>query len=99
VSSLVEPGWEAIARDPRFRALVASRRRFVVRATVFYSLYFVAFLALLGFAPDFMAKEVIGSISLALLGGLSICALTVAMGWVYLRRSAEWDRLAEELQR
>jgi uncharacterized membrane protein (DUF485 family) len=99
VSSLVEPGWEAIARDPRFLALVASRRRFVVRATAFYSLYFIAYLALLGFAPDFMAQEVIGSISLALLGGLSICALTVAMGWLYLRRSAEWDRMADEVLR
>jgi uncharacterized membrane protein (DUF485 family) len=99
VSSLVEPGWEAVARDPRFLALVASRRRFVVRATAFYSLYFVAFLALLGFAPDFMAKEVIGSVSLALLGGLSICVLTVILGAYYVRRSAEWDRMAEEVLR
>ena len=38
--------------------LVHDRRRFTAAATLFYSLYFVAFLALLGFAPDFMAKEV-----------------------------------------
>jgi uncharacterized membrane protein (DUF485 family) len=99
MSSLVEPGWEALARDPRFLALVASRRRFVVRVTVFYSAYFVAYLALLGFAPDFMAKEVIGSVSLAVLGGLSICVLTVLLGVYYVRRSAEWDRQAAEVLR
>ena len=43
-----------------FQALVGERRRFTVRATAFYTGYLVAFLALLGFAPDFMAKEVLG---------------------------------------
>ena len=78
MSSLAEPGWEAIARSPQFRELVASRRRFVAIGTAFYTLYLVAFLALLGYAKDFMANEVLG-ISLALWGGFSICALTVVM--------------------
>ena len=97
MSSLVEPGWEAIARSPRFQALVGERRRFTVRATAFYTGYLVAFLALLGFAPDFMAKEVLDSVSLALLGGLSVCALAVVMAWVYLRRAVKWDRMADEV--
>ncbi len=99
MSSLAEPGWEAVARDPRFIALVSERRRFVVRATVFYCAYLLAYLALLGFAKDFMAKEVVGSISLAVLGGLSICVLAVAMAVLYLRRSERWDRMAEEVRR
>jgi uncharacterized membrane protein (DUF485 family) len=99
MSSLAEPGWEAVARDPRFRALVADRRRFVVRASVFYTAYLIAYLALLGFARDFMAKEVVGALSLALLGGLSICLLAVVMAWAYVRRSERWDRMAEEVRR
>jgi uncharacterized membrane protein (DUF485 family) len=99
MSSLAEPGWEALARDPRFIALVADRRRFVTRATVFYTAYLVAYLALLGFAPDFMAKEVLGAVSLAFLGGLSICVLAVAMAVLYVRRSETWDRMAAEVQR
>ena len=91
MSSLAEPGWEALARNPHFRELVASRRRFVAAGTAFYCAYFVAFLALLGFAPDFMAKEVLG-ISLALWGGLSICALTVVMAAAYARRAGRWER-------
>jgi uncharacterized membrane protein (DUF485 family) len=99
VSSLAEPGWEAVARDPRFQALVSERRRFVVRATVFYCSYLLAYLVLLGFAKDFMAKEVIGSVSVAVLGGLSICVLAVVMAAAYVRRSERWDRMAEEVRR
>jgi uncharacterized membrane protein (DUF485 family) len=96
MSSLAEPGWEALARNPQFLELVASRRRFVTAATLFYCAYFVAFLALLGFAPDFMAKEVLG-ISLAIWGGLSICVLAVVMAVAYARRARHWDELAQRV--
>jgi uncharacterized membrane protein (DUF485 family) len=96
MSSLAEPGWEALARDPHFRALVSSRRRFVAVGTVFYCAYFLAFLALLGYAKDFMSKELLG-VSLALWGGLSICALTVIMAALYARRAERWERLAQHV--
>jgi uncharacterized membrane protein (DUF485 family) len=99
LSSLAEPGWEALARDPRFIALVADRRRFVTWATVFYTAYLLAYLALLGFAQHFMAKEVLGSLSLAVLGGLSVCLLAVVMAALYLRRAERWDRMAAEVLR
>jgi uncharacterized membrane protein (DUF485 family) len=91
------PDWSAIARSSQFRDLVDRRRRFVVAGTLFYTLYFVAYLALLGFAPDLMGKEVIGSISLALLGGLSVCALAPIMARVYTRRADELEREAERV--
>jgi uncharacterized membrane protein (DUF485 family) len=96
MSSLAEPDWEALARHPHFRELVSSRRRFVARVTGFYCLYFVVFLALLGYAKDFMANEVLG-ISLALWGGFSICALTVILAVTYARRAPEWERMARRV--
>ena len=96
MSSLVEPGWEDLARSPRFQALVSDRRRFVVRATVLYTAYLIAYLALLGYAKDFMANEVLG-ISLALWGGLSICALTVILAFTYARRAPQWERMARRV--
>ena len=93
MSSLAEPGWEAIARDPHFRELVSSRRRFVAIGTALYSGYLVAFLALLGYAKDFMSKEFLG-ISLALWGGLSICALTVVMAAIYAHKANDWEARA-----
>jgi uncharacterized membrane protein (DUF485 family) len=78
--------------------LVHDRRRFTAAATLVYSLYFFAFLALLGWAPDTMAKEVAG-ISLALWGGLSVCAVTIVFAALYRRRATTWDRMAAELRR
>ena len=51
---------------------MASRRRFLVAGTAFYSLYFLAYLCLLGFAPDTMSKYLFGSVSYALAGGMSL---------------------------
>ena len=96
MSSIAEPNWEALARDPHFRELVARRRRFVATGPGFYTRDFTAFLALLGFAKDFMAKEVLG-ISLALWGGLSICLLTVILAIAYARRAPEWERMAQRV--
>jgi uncharacterized membrane protein (DUF485 family) len=96
MSSVAEPGWEALARDPQFRQLVASRRRFMAIGTAIYTAYLVGFLALLGYAKDFMSQEFLG-ISLALWGGLSICALTVIMAVAYARRAGEWERMAERV--
>jgi uncharacterized membrane protein (DUF485 family) len=97
VSSPATPDWSAIARTPQFRELVDRRRRFVVAGTLFYTLYFIVYLALLGFAPDLMSKEVIGSLSLALLGGLSICALAPIMARIYVRRADKLEREAERV--
>jgi uncharacterized membrane protein (DUF485 family) len=94
-SPAVTPDWAAIARTPRFRALVQRRRRFVVAGTVFYTLYFIVYLALLGYAHDFMSKAVLGSLSLALLGGFSLCVLAPFMAWMYARRAGEWEREAQ----
>ena len=97
MSSLAEPDWEALARDPHFRELVvepAPVRR--ARSPPSTSPYFLVFLALLGYAKDFMANEVLG-ISLALWGGFWICALTVVLAVVYARRAPEWERMAQRV--
>lgn len=94
-SPAVTPDWAAIARTPRFRALVQRRRRFVWTGTAFYTVYFVVYLALLGYAHDFMSKARVGSFSLALLGGFSLCVLTPLMAWLYARRAGEWEREAQ----
>ena len=96
MSSMAEPGWEALARNEHFRELVASRRRFVFPMTAFYTLYLITYLALLGYAKDFMAKEVL-DLSLALWGGFSICLLTVVLAIAYARRAGEWERMAQRV--
>ena len=53
-------------------------------------------LALLGYAKDFMANEVL-ALSLALWGGFSICALTIVMAVLYARRAERWEAMARRV--
>ena len=99
MSSLSEPGWEALARDPHFRELVSSRRRFVAIGTALYCAYFVVFLALLGYAKDFMSKEVVGNVNVALVFGLLQFVSTFLIAYLYSRYSnRNIDPLARRLE-
>jgi uncharacterized membrane protein (DUF485 family) len=89
--------WDAIAEAPEFQELLRSRRRFLVPSVAFFCAYFLAFLSLLAWAPDTMAKQVIGSISLALVAGASIVVLTFVMAWLYTRKEAEWSDLSRRV--
>jgi uncharacterized membrane protein (DUF485 family) len=95
VSTHAEPDWGALARSPQFRELMASRRRFLVAGTAFYSLYFLAYLCLLGFAPDAMGKYLFGSVSYALAGGMSLVVLAFVMAFLHARKAGEWERMAQ----
>jgi uncharacterized membrane protein (DUF485 family) len=97
VSTSADPDWAALARSPRFRELMAGRRRFLVAGTAFYSLYFVAYLCLLGFAPDTMSKYLFGSVTYALAGGMSLVVLAFAMAFLHARKSGEWERMAQDV--
>ena len=90
-----EPDWTALARSPQFRELMASRRRFLVAGTAFYSGYFLAYLCLLGFAPDTMNEYLFGSVSYALAGGMSLVVLAFAMAFLHARKSGEWEQMAQ----
>ena len=94
MSTHAEP-WGALARSPQFRELTASRRRFLVAGTAFYSLYFLAYLCLLGFAPDAMGKYLFGSVSYALAGGMSLVVLAFVMAFLHARKAGEWERMAQ----
>ena len=50
--------WEGIERSEEFRELVQKRRSFVVPATIFFLAYYMGFILLAGYAPDFMGKSV-----------------------------------------
>ena len=49
--------WQAVAQSPEFQELVAARRRFVLPATIFFLAWYIGFILLAGYAPDFMAAR------------------------------------------
>ena len=91
--------WEAVERSPEFQELVARRRRFVIPATVFFLAWYLGFIALCGYAPDFMAESVYEGLTVGYVLALTQFVMVFALGIMYLRRSAKvYDPLAERVR-
>ena len=92
--------WEAIERSPEFRELIAARRRFVLPATIFFLAWYIGFILLAGYAPDFMAESVYQGLTVGYCLALTQFVMVGVLGIMYLRRSENvYDPLADELAR
>lgn len=85
--------WDRVAAAPEFKRLLASKRRFIVPATVFFVAYFVALPVLVGYAPRLMETRLLG-VNLAYLFALSQFFMAWIVAGLYVRAAAEWDRMA-----
>ena len=91
--------WSAIEASAEFRELTAGRRRFSAVAGAIGIGAGLLYIGLAGFARDFMGTEVIGSISLAFLGGIALILLTWLITFLYMRRSARvWSPMEERIR-
>lgn len=91
------PDWAAIEQRSDFKALLAAKKRFILPATVFFLVYYMALPVLVGYFPEAMKKPVLGPVNAAYLFALSQFAMTFIMAAIYVRKSREWDRMEHEL--
>jgi uncharacterized membrane protein (DUF485 family) len=91
-----EIDWEAAERSPEFKELVAKRRSFVLPALGFVFVWYFGFIALAGYAPDFMGERITGGFTIGYALALSQFVMTWVLGWLYLRRA---DRVFDPLAR
>ena len=92
--------WEAVERSPEFRKLIATRRRFVLPATIFFLAWYIGFILLAGYAPDFMAESVYQGLTVGYCLALTQFVMVAALGLMYLRRAENvYDPLAEKVVR
>jgi uncharacterized membrane protein (DUF485 family) len=90
-----EIDWEAIERWPEFQELVHRRRAFVLPATVFFLAWYMAFILLCGYAPDFMAESVYQGLTVGYVWALTQFVMVAVLGLWYLRRAERvFDPLA-----
>jgi uncharacterized membrane protein (DUF485 family) len=89
--------WEALAASAPFRELLRAKRRFVVPAMIFFIVYYFALPVLVGFAPRFMERRVIGAVNVAYLFALSQFFMAWVIAWLYIRAAARFDRMASEV--
>ncbi|MGA8533809.1 MAG: DUF485 domain-containing protein [Candidatus Tumulicola sp.] len=83
--------WDDLAAEPEFRSLVAARRRFIIPATLFFIVYYLALPVSVGFAPQFMSRAVIGPLTLAYCFALSQFPMAWILMAAYLWRARRFD--------
>ena len=86
--------WNAVEQSPEFGELVAARRRFVLPATIFFLAWYIGFILLAGYAPDFMAESVYQGLTVGYCLALTQFVMVFTLGYMYLRRS---DRVYDPL--
>jgi uncharacterized membrane protein (DUF485 family) len=92
--------WKAVAQSPEFRELIAARRRFVLPATIVFLSWYLGFILLAGYAPDFMARSVYQGLTVGYCLALTQFVMVGVLGIMYLRRAERvYDPLAERVVR
>ena len=89
--------WAAIEAKPAFRALLARKARFIVPATIFFLIYYLALPVLVGYYPELMKKKVWGEVNIAYVFALSQFFMAWIMAFLYVRVAAKWDKAAAEV--
>jgi uncharacterized membrane protein (DUF485 family) len=86
--------WEAIEARPAFHSLLSQKAKFIVPATIFFLIYYLALPVLVGYWPDLMKKKVLGEVNIAYLFALSQFFMAWIIAFLYVRVATKWDKLA-----
>src|SRR4051812_44190704 len=88
--------WDKVAAGDEFKRLLASKRRFIVPAVVFFVVYYFALPVLVGYAPRLMDTRVLG-VNLAYLFALSQFFMAWVVAALYVRAAVGWDESARRI--
>jgi uncharacterized membrane protein (DUF485 family) len=97
MNPISEPNWSAIASMPEFQALLKAKRRFVIPSCVFFTLYYLTFLILVGWHAELLSKPLLGKVNGAYLFALSQFFMTWIMAYVYMFKANQFDKAAAAL--
>jgi uncharacterized membrane protein (DUF485 family) len=88
--------YEAIERSPEFQELVHRRRSFVLPCTAFFLAWYLGFILLCAYAPDFMGESVYEGLTVGYCLALTQFLMVFVLGLWYLRKADRvFDPLAE----
>jgi uncharacterized membrane protein (DUF485 family) len=88
---------ERIAASAQFQELLAKKKVFIIPAFLFFLVYYLLLPVLLGYAPRLMSIQVFGTVTLAYLFSLSQFAVGWIIAGLYLKASAKFDLLVNDL--
>lgn len=89
--------WGRVAESAEFKALVSTKRRFIIPATIFFMIYYFALLVLIWRAPALMSRRVFGVVNIAYLFALSQFFMAWILALLYVRAANRHDRMARDI--
>ncbi len=89
--------WSAINSDPRFRELHAKKTGFLWGLMAFSVVFYFALPIGAAYFTDLYKIKVWGAINVGLLFALSQFAVAWGIAYIYARRAAVFDAMAEEI--
>ncbi len=94
---LTPQDWEQIANTDDFKTLIATKRKFIVPAVIFFIVYYFALPVLVGYAPELMQTKVFGVVNLAYLFALSQFFMAWILAAIYVKKAGKFDALAQKI--
>jgi uncharacterized membrane protein (DUF485 family) len=96
-ASLGKEDWDRIATSKQFQDLLALKKMFIIPALAFFFAYHFALPILVGHAPRLMSTRVVGTVTLGYLFALSQFLVGWLIAWLYLKASAKFDVLTNDI--
>lgn len=94
---LNSPDWKRIAATEDFKTLVATKRKFILPAVVFFIAYYFALPVLVGYWPKLMETKIFGVVNLAYLFALSQFFMAWILAAIYVKKAGTFDALAQKI--
>ena len=66
-------------------------------ATIFFIVYYFSLPLLVGYAPELMARKVLGVVNVAYLFALSQFFMAWIVAWAYVRAASRFDKMAQDV--
>lgn len=89
--------WHRVTNMPEFKGMLKAKLRFIIPATLFFVIYYFALPVLVGYAPELMAKKVLGVVNIAYLFALSQFFMAWTIAALYLRAASRFDKMEQRI--
>lgn len=89
--------WHRVAASTEFKALIRTKLRFIVPATIFFIIYYFTLPVLVGYAPRLMERKVLGPINIAYIFALSQFFMAWIIAALYVRAAGRFDRMVARI--
>lgn len=86
-STGADTNWEAIEHSPEFQELVRQKRRYVIPRVVFFLAWYIGFVLLAGYAPDFMGESVYEGLTVGYVLALTQFVMVWFLAYTYVRKA------------